>query len=89
VFVACGLACTFGSALVFWDLAEWEAHPGESRSMPWLAVVIYRVGGKWMLSGVVLSVGVFLTVLGARRRRVQSRKWSAAPETDAAADPHP
>jgi hypothetical protein len=76
---------TFGSAFVFWDLTEWEAHPGESRSMPWPAVLVYRLGGKWLLSGLVLAVGLFLLVEGARRRRVQTRRKSPA-EPDVAAD---
>jgi hypothetical protein len=87
VFLACGLAMTFGSAFIFWDLAEWEAHPDESRSMPWLAVVIYRVGGKWLLSGLALAIGVFLTVEGLRRRRRQTRPPSA--RCDVAPDPPP
>jgi hypothetical protein len=78
VFLACGLAMTFGSAFVFWDLTEWEAHPGDSRSMPWLAVLIYRIGGKWLLSGMCLAVGLFLTVEGLRRRRTQARPVTAA-----------
>jgi hypothetical protein len=69
VFLACGVAMTLGSAFVFWDLTEWEAHPDESRSMPWLGVLIYRIGGKWLLSGLVLAVGLFLTFEGVRRRR--------------------
>jgi hypothetical protein len=72
---------TLGSAFVFWDLTEWEAHPDESRSMPWLAVLIYRVGGKWLLSGMCLAVGLFLTYEGVRRRRVQTRRTERAENT--------
>ena len=85
VFLACGVAMTLGSAFVFWDLTEWEAHPGESRSMPWPAALVYRLGGKWLLSGLVLAVGLFLLVEGARRRRVQSRRPPPV-ESGAAAD---
>ena len=84
-FLACGVAMTLGSAFVFWDLTEWEAHPDESRSMPWLAVLVYRIGGKWLLSGLVLAVGLFLMFEGLRRRRVQGRRPSPA-ESDTSAD---
>jgi hypothetical protein len=73
VHLACGLVMTFGSAFLYWDLSEWEAHPDESRSMPWLAVLLYRIGGKWLLSGLALAIGVFLTIEGLYRRRQQSR----------------
>ncbi|HKB00912.1 MAG TPA: hypothetical protein VKD90_01775 [Gemmataceae bacterium] len=73
VFLACGVAMTLGSAFVFWDLTEWETHPNESRSMPWFAALVYRIGGKWLLSGLVLGVGLFLMFEGMRRRRVQLR----------------
>jgi hypothetical protein len=79
VFLACGLFMTLGSAYVYWYLAAWEDNPncGEL-SMHWFAAMIYRIGGKWLLSAVVLAVGLFLTVTGLRRRRVQSGRGRSA-----------
>jgi hypothetical protein len=74
VHLVLGLAMTFGSAFVFWDLTEWEAHPEETRSMNWFAVLIYRIGGKWLLSGLVLAVGVILLASALGRWRKQRRR---------------
>jgi len=74
-FVACGMACLLGSPFVFWQLAEWEAEPASrSISMHWLAALIYRLGGKWLLSALVLAVGCIVTVMGIRRRRLQTAR---------------
>ncbi|HJZ94266.1 MAG TPA: hypothetical protein VKE40_25600 [Gemmataceae bacterium] len=79
VFLACGLSMTFGSAYVYRYLADWEANPDAGElSMHWLAALIYRLGGKWLLSALVLAVGFILTVTGLRRRRVQTQRGRSA-----------
>lgn len=69
-FLVLGLLLVAGSGFVWWDLGDLEEHGG-SRSIHWIGAVLYDLGGKWLLSGVVLAVGVFLTVVGLRRRRAQ------------------
>lgn len=81
VHLAFGLMLTLGSVYVFWQLAEWEAHPDGPMSMPWPAAILYRLGGKWLVSTLVLAVGLFLTFQGLHRRRVQVR-GQASPAAD-------
>lgn len=71
-FLILGLLMLAGSGFVYWDLADLEEHGG-SRSIHWLGAALYNLGGKWLLAGVVFAVGAFLTVLGLRRRRAQTR----------------
>jgi hypothetical protein len=79
-FLVLGLLMTAGSVFVFWDLAEWEADPnGGAKSMNWFAALLYRIGGKWLLSAAVLAVGVILTVAGVHRRRVQRARAGQPP----------
>ena len=75
-----GLIMIAGSFFVFWDLSEWEANPDRDMYMPWPAALIYRLGGKWSISGLVLAVGVFLTGSGLHRRRVQTRRPPQPPD---------
>ena len=78
-FLVCGLLCAFASPFVLWDLAEWEADPsGGTRSMNWLAVAVYRVGGKWLLAGLVLAGGLLVASVGVRRRGVQRARAGRA-----------
>lgn len=83
VHLAFGLMMTLGSVYVFWELTEWEAHPDQKLSMPWPAALLYRLGGKWLLSALVLAVGLFLTIHGLRQRRIQKPR----PTTPADAGP--
>ena len=79
-FLILGMVMTAGSVFVFWDLAEWEADPtGGTKSMHWLAALLYRIGGKWLLSALVLAVGVILTVASIYRRRAQRARAGQPP----------
>jgi hypothetical protein len=81
VFLACGVFMALGSAYVYWYLADWEANPDRGGlSMHWLAAVIYRIGGRWLLSGLVLAVGLVLTVTGVRRRQGQTGRGRSGGE---------
>ena len=69
-----GLMLTAATPFIYWDLAAWEADPNAGgKSMNCFAALVYKVGGKWLLCGLCLAVGLFLTGFGLRQRRVQAR----------------
>jgi hypothetical protein len=82
-FVIAGAAMVAGGPYVLWYLAEWEADPAAGElSMRWPAGLVYRVGGKWLLSALVLGVGCVLLRVGLGRRRVQRPRRVTASDAE-------
>lgn len=74
-FVICGVLLSVGSLFVLWEFTEWEANGAQGPpSVNLLAVWVYRSGGKWLLSGCVLAIGCWFTLVGLRRRRIQQAR---------------
>ena len=80
-----GLMLTAATPFIYWDLAEWEADPNAGgRSMNCFAALVYKVGGKWLLCGLCLAVGLFLIGFGLRQRWPRSISGRCANAVDGA-----
>lgn len=58
-----GIAMLAGSVFIYFDLTKFEEEGGQRR-MHWLAVLLYKWLGKWGLVGLIILVGLALTVYG-------------------------
>lgn len=58
-----GIAMLAGSVFIYFDLTKLEQEGGERR-MHWLAVLLYEWLGKWGLVGLIILVGVGMTIYG-------------------------
>jgi hypothetical protein len=70
--IGIGLFMCFGSVFLFFYLAHQEA-TGEAFSMNAIAVLLYNVGGKWLLSGLAAVIGVTCLFFGVKRLRNSDR----------------
>lgn len=58
-----GIGILAGSVFIYFDLTKFEEEGGERR-MHWLAVLLYEWLGKWGLVGVIVLMGVAMTIYG-------------------------
>lgn len=58
-----GIAMLGGSVFIYFDLTKFEQEGGERR-MHWLAVLLYEWLGKWGLVGVIILMGLAMTIYG-------------------------
>lgn len=63
--IGIGLLCIAFSVFLFWYFAHWENEGGTAR-MWWVLAILYKIGGKWLASGLVGFVGILVSGLGVK-----------------------
>lgn len=70
-------AMVVGSVLIYRDLAAWEADGQPSRTMHALSLLLYEIGGKGLVSGVLAVTGLAIgvgSVYGFTKDRAVARR---------------
>jgi hypothetical protein len=81
-----GLAFIVGAVLYWKRLADWEM-TGDTIEMSSYEHLLYKLGGKWLCSGLLLALGVVMIVGGVkqyrRREKLKNIPGSSVPTSEA------
>lgn len=80
-----GVGILAGSVFIYFDLTKFEEVGGERR-MHWLAVLLYNWLGKWGLVGVIVLMGVAMTIYGIVQL---GKRFAGDEEIDEEEEPRP
>ncbi|MCB1052086.1 MAG: hypothetical protein H6510_15715 [Acidobacteria bacterium] len=67
-----GIAFLVGSAFLFWYFWDFEHSDQESIRMQWILALAYKIGGKWLISGIGGLIGAFLVFSGIKEYRAEN-----------------
>jgi hypothetical protein len=68
-----GLFMLAGAAFLFWYFTDFENSHDPSRSINWIAALLYNFGGKWLVCSVFAAIAVWQFAAALRQRREEEQ----------------